>query len=413
MSFHAARRIADAILYEGYVLYPYRASSRKNRYRWTFGVVAPRTWSAAGGCEPSAATLECLVETRDGVVPAIEGCLRFLHVERRTVEAALPAGGFAAVESLTADGERHITWEDGIEREVPFTVTAAAPPVERALPGSREARPLFDDGRVIGRVVRTVRPLALTLRASTEPAGPGLVKLTIAVENVSAIADLGAPREEAVAAALVGAHLILSVRDGAFVSLLDPPASARAAAAACRNVGLFPVLAGEPGTRGLLFASPIVLYDHPQIAQESPGDSFDGTEIDELLTLSTRVLTDEEKIEARATSRRAAEVIDRAERLSDAAMLQLHGRGSAPGAIARGCRVRVRLAAPKGTRRTDAQDMFLDGRVGVVEEVRQDVDGGTHFAILLEDDPGADLHRWYGRHLHFRPDELELVEPAS
>jgi hypothetical protein len=56
--------------------------------------------------------------------------------------------------------------------------------------------------------------------------------------------------------------------------------------------------------------------------------------------------------------------------------------------------------------------MFLDGRVGVVEEVREDFDGQTHVAIILEDDPAAELHRWYGRHLHFRPDELELVEAA-
>ena len=82
------------------------------------------------------------------------------------------------------------------------------------------------------------------------------------------------------------------------------------------------------------------------------------------------------------------------------------------GGIGPGSRVRVRLGASTGARRTDAQDMFLDGRVGVVEELREDVDGTTYVAILLEDDPGADLHRWYGRHLHFRPDELELVEPA-
>ncbi|HEY2747636.1 MAG TPA: hypothetical protein VGL86_23605 [Polyangia bacterium] len=415
MSFADVRRIADAILYEGYVLYPYRASSRKNRYRWTFGVVAPRAWSAAGGCEPSAATLECVIETADGAsAPAIDGALRFLHVERRSVEAA-NAGGFVAVPSLTAGGEEHITWEDGVERELPFTVAAGAGELAHGWPASRESRPLRDDGRVVGRVVRVQRALTLALRTSLVRLDQRLTKLTITVENVSAVDDVAAPREEAVASALVGAHLMLSVRDGAFVSLLDPPPAARAAAADCRNVGLFPVLAGAPGTRTLLFASPIVLYDHPQIAAESPGDSFDGTEIDELLTLSTRSLTDDEKRQARATSHRSAEVIDRADRLADAALLQLHGRGSvsAGGGIARGSRVRVRLGAPAGTRRTDAQDMFLDGRVGVVEEVRQDVDGQTHFAILLEDDPGADLHRWYGRHLYFRPEELELVEPAS
>ena len=238
-----------------------------------------------------------------------------------------------------------------------------------------------------------------------------LFKLTLFLDNVSALADAAAPRQEAAPAALAGAPLIMSVRGGEFVSLLDPPAHASAAADACASVGLFPVLAGDPGTRTLLLASPIALYDHPAIAAESPGHTFDGAEIDELLALSTRALGDDEKRQARATDRRAAEVIDRAARLSDAALLSLHGktRGSA---LVPGSRVRVHLGAPSGPRRTDAQDMFLDGRVGVVEEVREDFDGQTHVAIILEDDPAADLHRWYGRHLHFRPDELELLEAA-
>ncbi len=36
-----ARTVADAVLYEGYLLYPYRASSDKNRTRWQFGVLGP------------------------------------------------------------------------------------------------------------------------------------------------------------------------------------------------------------------------------------------------------------------------------------------------------------------------------------------------------------------------------------
>ncbi len=41
MIFDREREIADAILYEGYILYPYRASAIKNRQRWTFGGVFP------------------------------------------------------------------------------------------------------------------------------------------------------------------------------------------------------------------------------------------------------------------------------------------------------------------------------------------------------------------------------------
>src|SRR5437762_8209117 len=60
MRFTAAERIADAILYEGYVLYPYRASAAKNQFRWQFGVVAPRAPRDDG--EPWFAQTECLVD---------------------------------------------------------------------------------------------------------------------------------------------------------------------------------------------------------------------------------------------------------------------------------------------------------------------------------------------------------------
>ena len=66
------------------------------------------------------------------------------------------------------------------------------------------------------------------------------------------------------------------------------------------------MLAGPPGERDLLLSSPILLYDHPAIAPESPGDLHDGTEIDEILSLRTLTLTDAEKREARATDPRAA-----------------------------------------------------------------------------------------------------------
>ena len=89
-------------------------------------------------------------------------------------------------------------------------------------------------------------------------------------------------REQAQRRALASTHTILAVRDGAFVSLLDPPDDLREAAAQCDNQGTWPVLAGEEGTTDNLLSSPIILYDYPQIAPESPGDLFDSTEIDEI-----------------------------------------------------------------------------------------------------------------------------------
>ena len=38
-------QITKALLYEGYMLYPYRPSSVKNQQRWNFGVVFPQSYS--------------------------------------------------------------------------------------------------------------------------------------------------------------------------------------------------------------------------------------------------------------------------------------------------------------------------------------------------------------------------------
>ena len=110
------------------------------------------------------------------------------------------------------------------------------------------------------------------------------------------------------------------------MSLTDPPERLRDAAASCRNEGLWPVLVGEPGERGTVLASPIILEDHPRIAPESPGDLFDGGEIDQLLILNILQLTDEEKAEARATDPRVREILDRSEALSPQELMRLHGR---------------------------------------------------------------------------------------
>jgi hypothetical protein len=200
-----------------------------------------------------------------------------------------------------------------------------------------------------------------------------------------------------------------------FLSQIDPPLWAAAAAKACRNEHTWPVLVGE-----VMLSAPIILYDHPVIAPESPGDFFDSTEIDELLTLRTMTLTDEEKRAARATDPRAAELLDRVDTMPPEVLERLHGavrylrRATGPvepervavpgGSVGPGSRVRLR---PSG--RADAQDMFLRDRTATVEAILSDVDGSTHLALTLDDDPGADLNREMGRFLYFAPDDVEVV----
>jgi hypothetical protein len=417
------------------VLYPYRASARKNQVRWQFGVVGPRDWSEAGGCEEWWAQTECLLEAdRDA---HLVGKTRFLQIRSRRIEALDEASGtFQAVPSLETGERLWTSWEEGVEREIDFDVAL------RDLRHDEIVRPFSfagsaDDeaietpsGTMAGRVLRTELPIAGHLRLSADrldlPAP--LYKLRLRVENLTPFAELGTSREEALPTFFVAVHTLLGIRAGSFVSLADPPEWARAAASSCRNQRAWPVLVGECGARDVVLSSPIILDDYPQIAPESPGDLCDATEIDEILTLRTMTLTDEEKREARATDARAAAIIDRVDAMPPEMLERLHGtirhlRGTAPGGdepaevpgwnpgadasvdpetdsveirgakIAKGSRVRL---CP-GARGADAQDMFLVGRTAVVEGVFVDVEDKRYLAVTLEDDPAADLHQWHGR----------------
>ncbi|WP_431896941.1 hypothetical protein [Nonomuraea sp. bgisy101] len=444
-SMEIARKVADAVLYEGYLLYPYRASATKNQARWQFGVLVPPAYTATA--EHPACQTECLLEAREDAVLRIG--LRFLQVRARTVERA-EGSGYRPVPALEVAGETYLTFDEAVERERDTVVSlaellAAERIYEVGHDTTRTVEPLpaAPGGGPSGRIVREDRRVdaRLAVRAERIDGPYGLVKLRVRVENTTEWADAEASRDEALRSSLIAAHTLLAVEGGAFVSLLDPPAWAAEAARSCRNLRTWPVLAGQEGRRDVMLSAPIILYDYPSIAQESPGELFDSTEIDELLSLRTLTLTEAEKREARATDPRAAEIIDRVGDLPPEVLERLHGAVHClrpaerenlpwwdPGAdravspetdsvvvggvtLARGSG--VRLLPGRGTshaRRADAHDMFLAGRRATVEAVFLDVDGVRHLAVTLDDDPGADLQREQGRFLYFSPDE---VEPLS
>ena len=470
--------MADAVLYEGYLLYPYRASAAKNQARWQFGVLMPRRWSEHGPDEPWATQTECLLEPEEATTVRV--LVRFLHVQAKSVEAVdVEAGTFHEVPALPVDGSELIPWDEAAEQEVAVEAPLhrllageLATPFER--PGGRRVEPVHSAaGKLAGRTVRRRWPVMGTVRLSAERLeGPyGLVRLRLVVENASAWHDPRADRAVALRHSLVAAHSLLGVDQGVFLSLLDPPEWAKPAAEACQNLRTWPVLIGDEGRRDAMLSSPIILYDHPTIAPESPGDLFDATEIDEILTLRTMALTEDEKREARATDERAAAIIDRVDNMPPELLERLHGAvrylkgvegsedspetgtpephspvggpptgrvtdgwdrgrpavhspragavvgpGGRPHGVAGdrrggGGRGRGRQgepgAAAPGQRRADAQDMFLAGRLATVEAVFLDVDGNRHLAVTLDDDPAADLQRWHGRFLYFSPDEVE------
>jgi hypothetical protein len=298
--------VANAVMYEGYLLYPYRATALKNRHRFNFGVLAPRDacggdgggWS---GDDSWFAQTECLVRANLEVKVTVR--VRFLHL----LDSKAPGASQG--------------WQEAVEREVscPVKFGDAVRNVSRhqfAFMASVESRQQALNGQI---------------DVSAEAVADGVAKLLVVVSNLTASREL--PPVSLLSRSFVSTHAILDVETGGeFVSMTDPPAELALAAAECRNIRLWPVLAGDASQRNTVLASPIILYDYPQIAPESAGDFFDGTEIDEMLALRVLTMTDEEKDQARRTDPRARLLVDRTEALSDEQLLKLHGvlRGMRP-----------------------------------------------------------------------------------
>ncbi|HEX4062603.1 MAG TPA: hypothetical protein VHY58_16425 [Streptosporangiaceae bacterium] len=463
-----ARKVADAILYEGYLLYPYRKSAQKNQARFQFGVLMPPAYQAVDSHEPSASRTECLLEARDG--GSLWVLARFLHLRRRTVQAPHPVTGeLRDVDSLLVDGSEYSPWDEASDREFEVTV-----PLADLLDGGaqfpvhvdtgQEIEELTDaDGIAVGRLTHRWGELDAVIKAEAEriPGPYGVMRLRISLENHTLPRGTLGNRADGLGHALISAHLLIGA-DGTFLSMTDPPEWASQLVAGCTNTGTWPVLAGPADCGNLMMSSPIILYDHPEIAAESAGDLFDATEIDEILTLRTLTLTDAEKAEARMTDPRAADLLDRLDGLPPEMLEKMHGairylepsagpvsrKPAAPpqyvtptddnavtspstpwwdpgsdssvspetdhvvigGAkVARGSKVVLR----PGARRADAQDLFLAGREADVEAVLFDVDGQVHVAVTLVSDAlEQELQRIQGRFLYFSPDEIEPVEPG-
>jgi hypothetical protein len=321
MNLACVNQIAKAVLYEGYMLYPYRPSSVKNRQRWNFGVVYPQAYSEAhDGEEACTMHTECLIcgdaAARLSVIP------RFLHLQIRS------ASPDASSTSLP-DG-----WQEAVEREVaPPAVSLAdllRQPVSHsfAIPSGVQVRS--------GAVELRHEAIEGVVEISAAKVGDNIFKVVIHVTNTSPIAVEPGNRDAILMHSLVSTHTVLGIDGAEFISLLEPPAALQELASNCRNVGAWPVLVGEPGQCDTMLASPIILYDYPQIAPESPGDLFDGTEIDEILSLRIMTLTDDEKREIRQSDARAREILERTESMPVEQFMKMHGamRALTPRALA-------------------------------------------------------------------------------
>jgi hypothetical protein len=396
-------KIVNAVLYEGYILYPYRASSKKNqRERFTFGRIYPQEYSGAEqGREPCLMQTECLVrnESHDA---ALEVTDRFLQpLARKTGEEV---------------------WLEAIEREVKLAPVPLNAPTEQVHKFSFPAAQSVDK-----EVTRSNEMICGRIELETLPVERLVVKISARIFNDTPMPARMDNQDAVLMRTFTSTHTILHAPGGKFVSLLDPDPDCVELARACRNIGTWPVLVGakEKQEHDAMLSSPIILYDYPQIAPESAGELFDSTEIDELLTLRVQTLTDTEKIEMQRVDEQARRILERAENLRPEEFLKMHGtlrevrkineelfnpvqrRDSATVngvTLKAGDRIRIR---PK--RRADVMDIALKGKIATIEAVEEDVDGNVHFAVVLEDDPGRDigLMRHVGHRFFYAADEVE------
>ncbi|MEP6526788.1 MAG: hypothetical protein ABJA86_06455 [Nocardioidaceae bacterium] len=468
-SIQHARAVADAVLYEGYLLYPYRASAGKNRIRWQFGVLGPRGAAGQGIGEDSTMTSEFLIRVVGDAatrVPRFTVLLRFLQRQTRSAEQRV-RDAFEPIPEITVDGRRWLSWDEAVECELEFGSWSLSElgdgrrePI--SYPGGEDVELLHDtSGEVAGRLVRRRADLSAEIAVETTDVGNSCWQVRLSVDNTS---PPRADKESAISVSFIGTHLILVAEGADFLSSTDPPLDAIEQTAALKGHRCWPVLAGPPEESRILLVSPIIVEDHAELAPQSAGALFDSTEIDEILTLRVMTLTDEEKAEARATDPRAADIIDRCDQMTPQQMQDLHGILRDPhGMAARLSSVAEPFGAPglesydlpddlvfsteapwwdpaadanvspetdsvvidgfpvtagsivrvAPNRRADAQDLFYRGMTARVTAVLNDVDGDTHVAVVLLDDPAAEMHDWYGRYLYFAPDELIPLNPAD
>ncbi|MGA8740001.1 MAG: hypothetical protein WB561_02310 [Terracidiphilus sp.] len=348
MNLDRVEKIAEAVLYEGYMLYPYRPSSVKNQQRWNFGVLYPPSWSSRqSGADRSSMQTESLLKTDESTRLTVK--VRFFHIVQRSIakvisptseppETADPI--LESVDRLEVADRVYQPWQEAVERELSYEDLdpadfATMSPLLFLFPEGRDIDYLRDEqGVAVGAVIREWRALNGSVEIRSLNCHDNVVRIAVQVENLTrgdpAIPLLPASPDETFLHSLVSAHTILGADHGEFLSLLEPPAGFEEDAAQCQNLGTWPVLATD--NADAVLSSPIILYDHPQIAPESAGNLFDSTEIDEILSLRILTLTEEEKREMRQSDDRARGILERTENMPEEQFMKLHGilRGLTP-----------------------------------------------------------------------------------
>jgi hypothetical protein len=368
--------LVRTLLYEGYALYPYTPGATKNATPTPFGIVYPPVYAAGGPTTFDRIRMQGIVEAGEHATLAVT--VRFLE----------PAG------------ERH----EGVERCVELPAT----PLAELCAGDGVGTE-FAFNRVQGR-----------LRMRAQAFLDGITRVSACVHNTTEVPE-GLDRGEALRSSLLSTHVIARIEGGRFYSPIDPPEHAATAVLTSACVNTYPVLATPEDD--VLLGAAMILPDHPQIAPESRGDLFDGTEIEEALLLHLLTLSDGERDEIAHQDPAVREMLRRAIETTPEEFAKLRGRITISDPEPDQPEVRgeeslevdgvtyrrgdhVRLRPDEGR---NAQDHLLSGRMATIERVYLDYEDKVHLCVTVDDDPGQDIMREIGRYLYFKPDEVEVT----
>ena len=229
--------IADAILYEGYNLYPYRPSAIKNRQRWMFGVFYPRAYCQRQvGADTWQLQTECLVVGRADTV--IEARVRFLHLVDRSVnevtnQADHPNASDVAIDnanlclrpvaSLEVGDQLYLAWQECVQREVVVRanvqdVASESRSTMFGFDGHRRHELVTDaGGQAAGVLAWQQESISLEATLSARQLSDELFVVTLRVENHTRFEGPYDDRDAALLRSLVSTHAILTAENGEFI----------------------------------------------------------------------------------------------------------------------------------------------------------------------------------------------------
>jgi hypothetical protein len=454
--------VVNAVLYEGYILYPYRATTGcSHGEKSGFGRIYPEMYLARGeggdeGGEPSSIQAQVLLETGNDL-PNLEITVGFLQpVQREIAALPRPVTDFKEipemeVEAAAAPGAVRTgvcqSWLEATERHVMVPLKTLQGSVEAAFDFEPQSSvdSVFDERRLIVAVIRRSESrIAGRVIVKSQCLKPGLFKIGVQVMNESPVesSEVVLP-ERALMQTMASAHIIFQARHGRFISLLDTPPELKFFSQQCRNLGVWPVLIGDDPNRECqtMLASPILLSDFPKVAaggEESNRDcdSAEGdaaSAADEPAERTLEVFMTEENgtceiqldnlsqfVLQQARTRESEAARERANTARNLPRAHFsHDDFFSPRRSVRTVRVRgVPLTAGdcvliRPTRHTDAIDVILDGKSAVIEAIEEDAQGRIHLALVLRDEAGSEPDLSRARRFFYRDDEVEPCKPED